>query len=250
MSLLSVEFVNFCFLCFLPQLYGPGNSSKSCVQKAARNNHQQSAAAKAFGFCFLCFDFLTSFLNSNYLFQYWQTSWLTLDKFGMLIISEVAQITHANFKVVFDTFFRLSTFTALKKHRFVRARPFLCFVNAFICALHLRSFPFSGRENPTHELHICSIHQKDRQASMVRPCLQHVACPSHSPLSRYFLLQRKQGVKSENGIDARKTFAPGPWRVLLPPMIFFRSYHLSAPSQQIFDEWQVFVRCMVEVCIR
>jgi hypothetical protein len=56
-------------------------------------------------------------------------------------------------------------------------------------------------------------------------------------------------VKSENGIDARKTFAPGPWRLLLPHMIFFRSYHFSAPSQQIFDEWQVFVRFMVEVCI-
>jgi hypothetical protein len=66
-------------------------------------------------------------------------------------------------------------------------------------------------------------------------------------LFRYFLLQRKPGVKSENGIDARKTFVSGPFHVyhVATHDDFFCSYHFSASSQQIFDEWQVAVHSIV-----
>ena len=104
-----------------------------------------------FVFSVLIFNIL---LNPYYLFQYWQTSWLVLDKFGMLIISEVAQSTHANFKVVLDTFLQTEHLHSAKKAQVRACSAVLLFCKRFhLCAAFALISVFRSRKSNSRTTH-------------------------------------------------------------------------------------------------
>ncbi len=145
----------------------------------------------------------------------------------MLIISEVAHVASVNCDVVIDTFFQTEHLLSAKKAQ-VRAFSVAPFFVILSSSSWIRAhFRFQVEKiQLTNYTFVVSTKKMDKHPWFVgvRILLPH---PSHSQMCRYFLLQRKPGVKSENGVDARKTFVPGTWRVLLLSVIFLLQLSLQ-----------------------
>ncbi len=78
----------------------------------------------------------------------------------------------------------------------------------FVCSPRRNSLLRAARENQNNQLLVYRTSEEDGQAPLVSYGAQVLASRARSHLTqsrRYFLLQRKSGVKSENGVDGRKT---------------------------------------------
>jgi hypothetical protein len=149
-----------------------GYRLEGSIQKASRNHHFQSELNATMHICFESCCLFVSEYTANSLcaspihkvHQYWQTSWLSLDKSGLLFISQVVIGISCMFVVDFAYSWRFLS-TAKRGRLNISSSAAMCSQAAFSI------FLLPGRENPIHELFVYRTPEKNGEAPLVlRQC--------------------------------------------------------------------------------